>query len=244
MKITVVVPTFNEAENLPKLVDELLALPLPELSILVVDDNSPDGTGQIAENLKKETGGKLDVIHRTGKMGLGTAYTQGFRLALQKGAQAIGQMDADFSHPPQKLVELAQALQKCDVALGSRYIPGGSLDNHWPFWRKGLSAWGNFYARTILGMRVRDVTGGFRLWHDYVLAEMPLEQIRSSGYVFQVEMAYIASRLGYSFSEIPFYFADRRWGKSKMNFRIQLEAAVRVWQLPAIYRKLKLNSLS
>jgi dolichol-phosphate mannosyltransferase len=124
------------------------------------------------------------------------------------------------------------------MALGSRYVPGGALDERWPFWRKALSGFGNFYARTILGMRLRDVTGGYRFWKKETLSAMPLENIRSNGYVFQVEMAYVAARLGFKFKEIPIYFADRRWGQSKMSLRIQLEAALRVWQLPATYRKL------
>ena len=133
---------------------------------------------------------------------------------------------------------MAQALESCSVVLGSRYIPGGSLDERWPIWRKGLSSFGNLYARAILGLPVKDITGGFRLWRSTTLAGMPLERIRSNGYVFQVEMIYVANRLGYTFKEVPFHFADRRWGKSKMNFRIQIEAALRVWQLPGIYHDL------
>ncbi len=239
MKTTVVIPTYNEAENLPKLIEALFALPLPELSVLVVDDNSPDGSGEIAEALGRQYAGRVEVMHRSGKLGLGSAYIQGFKRCIQAGAEAIGQMDADFSHPPEKLVELAAALSDADMALGSRYVPGGSLDINWPLWRKGLSGFGNFYARTILGMPLRDVTGGFRLWRRQTLASMPLDRVRSNGYVFQVEMAYVAHRLGFGFKEIPIYFADRRWGQSKMSFRIQIEAALRVWQLPWMYRHLR-----
>ncbi len=239
MKITIIVPTYNEAENLPKIVSTLFALPVPNLNLLVVDDNSPDGTGQIADDLCKKMNGCMDVIHRPGKMGLGTAYITGFRHAMEHGAQAIGQMDADFSHPLEKIVELAKAIETDDIIIGSRYTKGGSLDENWPLWRKGLSAWGNFYARTILNMPIRDCTGGFRLWRREVLEGMPLNRIRSNGYVFQVETAYVAHKLGYTFKEIPIYFADRRWGKSKMNFRIQVEAALRVWQLPPAYRDLR-----
>lgn len=238
MKTTIVIPTYNEAENLPKLVSALFMLSLPDLSILVVDDNSPDGTGEIAETLGRENRGRVRVLHRAGKMGLGTAYISGFKNALENGAEAVCQMDADFSHPPEKVVELSAALQSCDVAAGSRYIPGGSLDERWPLWRKGLSAWGNFYARTILGLPMKDVTGGFRMWRSTTLAGMPLERIRSNGYIFQVEMAYVAHRLGFKFQEVPIYFADRRWGQSKMSLRIQLEAAVRVWQLAGMYQDL------
>jgi dolichol-phosphate mannosyltransferase len=177
-------------------------------------------------------------MHRTGKLGLGTAYIQGFHQAIKDGADAIGQMDADFSHPPEKIIELVKTLESCDMALGSRYVPGGKLDERWPFWRKALSGFGNFYARTILGLPLRDVTGGFRLWKKETLSAMPLDRIRSNGYVFQVEMAFVASKLGFKFREIPIYFADRRWGTSKMSFRIQIEAAIRVWQLPGLYRDL------
>lgn len=242
MKITIIVPTYNEAENLPKLVSALFDLPLPDLNLLVVDDNSPDGTGQLAESLAAERPGKIEVIHRSGKLGLGTAYITGFRHAIEHGAQAIGQMDADFSHPIDKICELARLIEKYDMVIGSRYVAGGSLDEQWPLWRKGLSAWGNFYARTILNMPIRDCTGGFRLWRRETLCAMPLERICSNGYIFQVETAYVAHRLGFTFGETPIYFADRRWGKSKMNFRIQVEAAVRVWQLPVMYRDLKVQA--
>ncbi len=239
MKTTVVIPTYNEAENLPKLAEALFNLPLAELTLLVVDDNSPDGTGQLAEDLGKQYPGRVEVMHRAGKQGLGTAYIQGFGQAISRGAGIIGQMDADFSHPIDKVPLLVEALAGCDMALGSRYVPGGALDENWPFWRKALSGWGNFYARTILGLPLRDVTGGYRFWKKETLSAMPLERVRSNGYVFQVEMAYIASRLGFHFREIPIYFADRRWGQSKMSFRIQVEAALRVWQLPGMYRDLK-----
>jgi dolichol-phosphate mannosyltransferase len=175
-------------------------------------------------------------------MGLGSAYIQGFGLAIQRGAEAVTQMDADFSHQPEKIPELIEALKTCDVALGSRYVRGGSLDERWPIWRKFLSGFGNFYARTILGMKLKDVTGGFRMWRRETLAAMPLEDIRSNGYIFQVEMAYVASRLGFTFKEVPIHFADRRWGQSKMSLRIQVEAALRTWQLPGMHRNLKAKS--
>lgn len=239
MKTTLVVPTYNETENLPKLVSALFALPLPDLNLLVVDDNSPDGTGQLAEELGRSNQDRVHVLHRAGKLGLGTAYIEGFKKALQEGADAIGQMDADFSHPPEKVIELVHALDDCDVVLGSRYIPGGGVDKDWPITRKALSAWGNIYSRAILGLPMHDVTGGFKLWRSRTLLGMPLEKIRSNGYVFQVEMNYVAHKLGFCFREVPFYFADRRFGTSKMSLRIQLEAAVRVWQLPAMYRDLR-----
>jgi dolichol-phosphate mannosyltransferase len=239
LKTTVIVPTYNEAENLPRLVDVLFNLPFPELKLLIVDDNSPDGTGQLADSFAEKTGGRVSVLHRSGKMGLGSAYTAGFRQAIADGAEAVAQMDADFSHPPEKLVEMHQALQGCSVVLGSRYVPGGKLDESWPLWRKALSGWGNFYARNILGMPMHDVTGGFRMWRSQALQGMPINRVRSNGYVFQVEMAYLAYRLGYSFCEIPIYFADRRFGQSKMSVRIQVEAAFRVWQLIGSYRDIQ-----
>jgi dolichol-phosphate mannosyltransferase len=239
VRLTVVTPTYNESENLPKLISALFALPLPDLRILVVDDNSPDGTGQLADEMAAMHPGRLSVLHREGKLGLGTAYIQGFRLAMEAGAEAIAQMDADFSHPPELLVKLLNILQSCDVAMGSRYVPGGAVDERWPFWRKGLSAFGNIYARLILNLPVRDGTGGYRMWRRDTLAGMPLERVRSNGYAFQVEMAYIACRLGYKFREVPFYFADRQWGQSKMSFQIQREAAIRVWQMLIEYRNLE-----
>lgn len=238
MSITLIIPTYNEAENLPRLLESLFQLPLADLSVLIVDDHSPDGTGQLAENSKAQYQNRIDVLHRSGKLGLGSAYIQGFQHCLNTSVQTIGQMDADFSHAPAKVLELHQALENCDMALGSRYIPGGSLDEGWAFWRKGLSAFGNFYARTILGLPIRDVTGGFRLWCRETLAGMPLERVRSNGYVFQVEMAYVAHKLDYRMREVPIHFAERRWGESKMSLRIQLEAALRVWWLIWQYRDL------
>jgi dolichol-phosphate mannosyltransferase len=238
LQLTVVVPTYNEAENIPGFLSALFTLPIPDLKVLVVDDNSPDGTGKLAARLKETYSGCLSVIHRPGKMGLGSAYLTGFRQALESGAGAVAQMDADFSHPPAKLVELLTALEGCDIAMGSRYIPGGSVDKNWPLWRKSLSAFGNFYARTILNLPIRDATGGFRVWRREALLGIPFDRVRSNGYAFQVELAYIACRKDYQFKEIPFYFADRRWGTSKMSFDIQLEAALRVWQMLFEYRDL------
>ena len=236
MITTIVIPTFNEVQNLPHLVEAVFNQQLPGLRLLVVDDNSLDGTGDIAEQLASQYSQRLSVLHRSGKLGMGTAYIAGFKRALENGADCIGQMDADFSHPPDKILALNDALQNCDVAIGSRYVSGGSLDERWPVWRKGLSRWGNFYARSILGLHMRDVTGGFRLWRRETLLRMPLDRIRSNGYVFQVETAYVADLLGFKFKETPIHFADRRWGKSKMSLSIQVEAAVRVWQLRGMYK--------
>lgn len=252
MQVSVVIPTYNEAENLPKLVSALFALPRTSLSsaekpaglpldllILVVDDNSPDGTGRLADELAASHPGRMAVLHRPGKLGLRTAYLTGFRQALNDGAQAIVQMDADFSHDPQVLVEMTRRLQSSDVVFGSRYVKGGFVDAKWPLWRKGLSAFGNFYARSILGFPVRDVTTGYRMWRRETLLGMPLERIQSSGYVFLVEMAYLAYCLEFKIDEYPIYFADRKWGKSKMSLAIQVEAAFHVWQVWWQYRGLR-----
>jgi dolichol-phosphate mannosyltransferase len=237
LHIVVVIPTYNEAENLPKMVSALFRLPL-DLNVLIVDDNSPDGTGRIADDLAAAHPGRMNVIHRPGKMGLASAYQQAYFSLFNSRADAIAQMDCDFSHDPAVLIEMAKLIESCDVVFGSRYIPGGSTDVRWPFWRKALSAWGNLYARFILGMHIRDVTGGYRMWKRKTLQSMPLERVKSGGYIFQVEMSYLASRLGFKICETPIYFADRRWGKSKMSFKIQLEAAFRVWSVLWNYRDL------
>jgi dolichol-phosphate mannosyltransferase len=239
LHITVVTPTYNEAENLPKLISALFLLPL-DLSVLVVDDNSPDGTGRIADELAAKHPGRISVLHRPGKMGLRSAYLNGFQKVLENGAQAIVQMDADFSHSPSALVEMARLLESYDVVLGSRYVQGGSVDERWPFWRKKLSSFGNYYARTILGLTLRDVTTGYRMWRRETLKQLPFERIQSNGYVFLVEMAYLAHCLEFKIGEAPIHFADRRWGKSKMSIKIQLEAAFRVWQVRWHYRDLKM----
>jgi dolichol-phosphate mannosyltransferase len=238
LQVTVVIPTYNEAENLPKLVSAIFNLPVQRIKILIIDDNSPDGTGEIARDLSSQYKGKLALVQRPGKLGLGTAYVNGFKHALAAGAEAIAQMDADFSHPPEVLVDLISAIKDHDVVMGSRYIEGGAVDQRWPTWRKGLSAFGNYYARTILRMKIRDATGGFRVWRSTALDQMPLDRVQSNGYAFQVEMAYIAQKLRFKFLEVPFYFADRRWGISKMSIDIQIEAAIRVWQLLFEYRDL------
>ncbi len=238
MQLTVIVPTYNEAENIPRLVSILFELPIPDLRLLVVDDNSPDGTGQLVKDLAAEYPGRISVHERAGKMGLGTAYLEGFKVAFAAGAEAVAQMDADFSHPIDKLVELLATVQDYDFAIGSRYVEGGKLDERWPLWRRWLSSFGNTYARTILSLPIQDVTGGFRVWRRETLAAMPLDRVRSNGYVFQVEMAYLACKLGFRGHEIPIYFADRRWGVSKMSLSIQAEAAMRVWNVLYSYRDL------
>jgi dolichol-phosphate mannosyltransferase len=237
-KLIVIIPTYNEAENLPALAEELWALPIPDLEILVVDDASPDGTGQIADQLAQGHPGRISTIHRTGKLGLGSAYLTGFDIALERGADAIAQMDADFSHSPSYLPGFLEKLKQADAVFGSRYVAGGRIDDQWAFWRLALSSFGSFYSRVITGLKVKDPTGGFRLWRRDTLLGMPRDRIRSGGYVFQVEMAYVAQRLGYKIVEMPIFFAERRVGKSKMSFKIQLEASLRVWQVLFTHRKL------
>jgi dolichol-phosphate mannosyltransferase len=236
MKIIQVIPTYNESKNLPVLVQALFDLNLPGLHLLVVDDNSPDGTGQMADDLAQKYPGRMSIVHRFGKAGLGKAYIQGFRQALDDGADVIGMMDADLSHPPDRLPTMLAALDGADVVIGSRYVEGGSLDKDWPLWRKGLSWFGNAYARTILGLPVRDATGGYRLWRRSALQAIPFEASRSNGYVFIVELAYMARLAGLRFKEIPIYFAERTQGESKMSLKIQIEAAFRVWQLRGMYK--------
>jgi len=237
LKVSVVTPTYNEAENLPRLISALFALPL-DLRILVVDDNSPDGTGKIADNLAKQDK-RIQVLHRPGKLGLRSAYLNAFQQVMQEESDAIVQMDADFSHDPAVLTDMAACIESCDLVIGSRYVDGGSVDERWPLWRKQLSAFGNSYARTILRFPLQDVTTGYRMWRRETLQSMPLERIRSNGYIFLVEMAYLAYCLDYRIVETPIYFADRRWGKSKMSFKIQSEAALRVWQVWWNYRDVR-----
>jgi len=239
VKTFIVVPTYNEKDNLPILVESLFKLNIEDLYILIVDDNSPDGTGEIADEIKEKTPDKVSVLHRKGKLGLGTAYLTGFRYCLEQGADQIVQMDADFSHNPKKVTELIERLKVSDMALGSRYVRGGSLDEEWAFWRKGLSSFGNLYTRLILRMPIKDVTGGFRAWKRETLEGIPLERIKSQGYAFQIEMAYITHLMGYSISEVPIYFADRSRGDSKMSLKIQIEAARRVWSILFEYRDLQ-----
>jgi len=234
----VVLPTYNEAANLAEMVNALWALPVPELRVLVVDDASPDGTGQIADDLAARRPGCLDVIHRTGKNGLGTAYCQGFKWALAAGASRIVQMDCDFSHSPGYLPQMLSQLEFYDVAIGSRYVTSGKLDERWELGRVWLSAWANFYARAILGIQVRDATAGFKAWRRDTLLGLGLDRVHSNGYVFQVEMAYMAQRLGYRALEVPIYFEDRRIGRSKMTMPVKFEAAWRVWEVRARHHRL------
>jgi dolichol-phosphate mannosyltransferase len=241
LHIGVVIPTYNEAQNLPRLVTALLALPL-DLSVLVVDDNSPDGSGTVADQLAASSSGQVSVLHRPQKLGIASAYLQGFRSALEKRVDAIAQMDGDFSHDPVVLPTMAKRLETCELVLGSRYLRGSSLDMQWPAWRKELSSWANLYARLILRLPLHDVTTGYRLWKSETLQDMPLVRVRAKGYIFQVEMAYLACCLGYRIGEVPIHFAERRSGKSKMSFQIQFEAAWRVWQMLLTYQDIHRSS--
>jgi dolichol-phosphate mannosyltransferase len=242
MRLTIVLPTYNEAENLPEMVAALLAIPLDvDRSILVVDDNSPDGTGKIAEELAQANPEEISVLHRAGKEGLGKAYLAGFAVALANGADYILQMDCDFSHRPEYIPQMLEAIHECDVVLGSRFAPGGKVDETWAWWRKLLSWFANsVYVRLILNSPLRDSTGGFRLWRRATLTGMDIQnRIESNGYVFQVEMAYVALKLGYTIKEIPIYFPDRQHGESKMSFHIQYEAALRVVHVLMRHRRLR-----
>jgi dolichol-phosphate mannosyltransferase len=231
VQTTVVIPTFNEADNLPAICAELWALPI-NLSVLVVDDDSPDGTGQLADALAQEHPGRLEVIHRPGERGLGTAYIQGFKRALAQSPDAVVQMDADFSHSPDYIPQMLKLLDQYDVVIGSRYVKGGKTDERWGLGRWLLSWWANsVYVRLILRTRTRDATAGFKAWRAETLRGINLENIRSNGYIFQVEMAYVAEKLGYTAYELPICFEDRRIGQSKMSVPIKIEAALRVWQV-------------
>lgn len=236
-KTIVVIPTYNEARNLPALAAAVLALSLDGLEILVVDDASPDGTGQVAESLSQQQAGRVHVMHRQGKLGLGTAYLQGFAWAIAHDADYVLQMDADFSHSPDYIPQFLDLIKNCDVVVGSRYVPGGELDKHWSWWRWFLSWWANsVWVRLILGIRTHDATAGFKCWRRSALERIDLARVRSNGYVFQVEMCYLSERLGLRIKELPIYFEDRRIGQSKMSVRVKLEAALRVFEIRWRYR--------
>ena len=240
MKTFVILPTYNEAQNLEPMVQQLLALPINDLDILIIDDNSQDGTGQIANTLRDQNPNRVWTMHRPGKMGLGTAYLTGFGWALERGADCVIQMDSDFSHSPNYLPGFVSKISEFDIVVGSRYVPGGKLDPRWSGWRHFLSKWANsIWVRLILGTQVRDATSGFKCWSRRALERIPLRDIRSNGYIFQVEMAYLCEKLGLSILEWPIYFEDRRIGKSKMTVPVKLEAAWRVFEIRLRYGGLK-----
>ena len=225
----VVIPTYNEAANLPNIVPEVLAQD-PRLDVLVVDDSSPDGTGRMADALAGANP-RVHVLHREGKLGLGTAYIQGFRWALERGYDYVFEMDADFSHDPRHLKEFLKAIEQADVVLGSRYLDGKVTVVNWPMARLLLSYCANIYARRITGLRMWDLTGGFKCFRRRVLETIDLSLVRSNGYAFQIEMSVRAWRKGFRLREIPIVFVDRTEGQSKMNRAIVREA---VWMVPRL----------
>lgn len=239
MRPVVVIPTYNESENLSRLVPILLDT-VPSLEVLVVDDGSPDGTGEVAESLAKRTG-RVRVIHRVRKLGLGTAYVAGFEYALERGYDCVVQMDADLSHRPEDLTRLLRAAESADLVIGSRNVPGGRVEN-WSLLRRFVSKGGSFYARTILGLPIRDCTGGFKCFRREVLEAVDFANVESNGYGFQVEMNHLAHRAGFRIVEVPIVFPDRTEGRSKMSWRIFLEAAALVWKLRGQRRAPKTGS--
>ncbi|MFC4603925.1 polyprenol monophosphomannose synthase [Rhodococcus kronopolitis] len=232
-KITVVVPTYNERDNLPKIVDLLAALELPNMHVLVVDDNSPDGTGDVADALAADGPIPVSVLHRTVKDGLGRAYVAGMSRALAEGADIVIQMDADLSHPTTAIPAMVETLMTTDAAvvLGSRYVPGGAVASEWPWHRKALSAWANFYVNTILRLGVKDATAGFKAWHADTLRAIDVEGVQCNGYAFQVEMNYRTVQRGMTIAEVPIRFEERSIGESKMSLGVQLESAMVPWKL-------------
>ena len=225
----VVIPTYNEIENLPLLVPEVLSQD-PGIEILVVDDDSPDGTGKLADDLAERNPGRVHVLHRQEKQGLGPAYRAGLSRALDLGADVLVQMDADFSHPPATLRSMLEEIEDHDVVLGSRYLKGITVVN-WPIERILISYFGNKYARFVTGLPVSDITGGFRCMRRQALERIGLERIRSDGYAFQIELNYRFCKHGARIKEIQFFFLDRERGVSKLSMRIALEALWVVWWL-------------
>ncbi|WP_217553722.1 polyprenol monophosphomannose synthase [Streptomyces sp. GbtcB6] len=232
-KVVVVVPTYNERDNLPVLAGLLADLPMPDLHLLVVDDNSPDGTGEVADKLAAESPDAVGVLHRTAKNGLGRAYLAGMASALDEGADVVVQMDADLSHPASVIPAMVDTLltRNAAVVLGSRYVAGGSTATDWPWHRKALSAWANWYVNAILRLGVKDSTAGFKAWRAETLRTIDLPSIRSNGYSFQVEMNYRTIKRGLTILEVPIRFEERVNGTSKMSIRVQLESALTPWKL-------------
>ncbi|HUH13002.1 MAG TPA: polyprenol monophosphomannose synthase [Longimicrobiales bacterium] len=228
----VIVPTYNERENLPRLVPQVLAED-SRLEVLVIDDASPDGTGEVADAVAADNP-RVHVLHRAGKLGLGTAYIAGFHWGLERGYDYLLEMDADFSHDPSHLPQFLDAIQDYDVVLGSRYLHGRVTVINWPMTRLLLSYLANMYARIVTGLPVADATGGFKCFRREVLAAIPLDEVGSEGYSFQIEMSFRAWKRGFRLGEIPIVFVDRTLGESKMSKRIIREAVWKVWQLRAL----------
>jgi dolichol-phosphate mannosyltransferase len=223
----VIIPTYNERDNLPEIVPLVLR---HDVRLLVVDDASPDGTGALAEELAAAHPGRMAVLHRNGKRGLGRSYVDGFRRALEMGVDVAVQMDADLSHDPKYLPDVLAASERFDITIGSRYVHGISVVN-WPLKRLILSTMGNNYVRTITGMAIRDCTGGFRAWRRKALQALPLGRILSDGYSFQVETLYEAVRAGCTVGEVPIVFVERREGESELSKGVLFESLVMPWRL-------------
>jgi dolichol-phosphate mannosyltransferase len=226
----VIVPTYNERENLPLVAAQLMEI--PGVSLLVVDDHSPDGTGAIADALAREYPGRIDVMHRTGPRGLGRAYIDGIAAALDRPFDLICQMDCDLSHDPRQLPSLLAAAADADLIIGSRYVPGGGVVN-WPLRRRLLSRFANFYIRAVTRVSPRDCTSGYRCWRRAALASIPLDRVTSDGYSFLVEMLFIAGTLHLRTTEVPITFVERRLGESKLSGSVLLESAITPWRLIA-----------
>ena len=237
MRPLVIVPTYNERDNIPVVVARLMAI--PDVRVLVVDDGSPDGTGAVADTIAAGSGGRVSVLHRTGPRGLGVAYIDGMREALASDATHICQMDADLSHNPSDVARLLAATADADVVIGSRYVPGGRIEN-WPKRRRVLSAFANWYIRTITGLRMRDCTSGFRCWRREGLERVPLDRIASNGYAFLVELVWQAVANGCQVGEVPITFVERRQGASKLSGHVILESVIVPWQLAwrSLWRRL------
>ena len=237
MKTVVVIPTYNERDNLENLICQVLSQH-PGIHVLVVDDNSPDGTGDLADAISADEG-RVSVLHRTGKMGLGSAYREGFRVALAAGADYVVEMDADFSHDPSVLPRFLEKMNEYDLVIGSRYLNGVSVVN-WPLRRLMLSYFASVYTRMITGLKLADCTSGFKCFRREVLESVDLDTIKSDGYSFQIEMNYRCSELGFHLCEIPIIFIDRHAGTSKMSKKIVREAVLMVWKLKigSLWRKL------
>lgn len=220
MKTLIIIPTYNERENLHPLLEQIFGY-APETDVLIVDDNSPDGTGTLADELAASDS-RIHVMHRAGKLGLGTAYIAGFKYAIEHGYDAAFEMDADFSHDPRYLPDFLQKIEQADLVIGSRYIPGGDTPN-WSLLRRFISGGGNIFARFMLGLPIHDCTAGFRCYRREVLESIGLDTIESQGYAFQVELAYRVYKKGFRIVETPIVFMDRRVGKSKMSRTIFVE---------------------
>jgi dolichol-phosphate mannosyltransferase len=240
--LLVVVPTYNEANTLPRLVASLMALQFEaaRLRLMILDDSSPDGTGKIAEGLAETHAGRIETVHRPAKEGLGRAYIDGFTRALAQEPDWIGHMDADLSHDPEVLLQMARAIEDADLVIGSRYVPGGSVDPDWAWRRKALSWTANrIVVRSVLRIPVRDATTGYRLWRREALARVdPKARVKSNGYGFLAEMAYLAHHLGCRIHEVPIHFRERDAGKSKMTLSVQLAAVREIFSIRWRHRRM------